>query len=91
MFSFSRLSTFTKTCGNVMPSKIYLYSIASEYTSYDNISFLVSLLASGLGGAGGVPGGVGIGTGYGGKVLNFQIFSQCTKTLTLMRQQHYVL
>lgn len=49
----------------------------------------MSLLSSGLGGAGGVPGGVGIGTGYGGIVLHFQIFSQCTKTITLMRQQHH--
>lgn len=53
----------------------------------------MSLLSSGLGGAGGVPGGVGTGygTGYGGKVLHFQIFSQYTTTLTLMRQQHDVL
>ncbi len=53
----------------------------------------MSLLLSGLGGAGGVPGGVGTGygTGYGGKVLHFQIFSQYTKALTLMRQQHDVL
>lgn len=51
----------------------------------------MSLLSSGLGGAGGVPGGVGIGTGYGGKVFHFQIFSQYTSTVTLMRQQHDVL
>lgn len=51
----------------------------------------MSLLSSGLGGAGGVPGGAGIGTGYGGKLLHFQIFSQYTTTLTLMRQLHDVL